>query len=1075
MKKLLSVVTLLCLSALSLMAQGTLKATTFNGVAIEGDKRGVYVGDNLTYNISFTTDEKVKSVTKFTVNGVEEKSVTVTVDAEGKVPVFSYNAATATAGEKNLPIELTYVVTRQKTITETVKEKDPETGEEKDVEKDKVVDEDVTLTASSTIVYTVYSVPDFSSVAISATGGKVKGYTDESFAFTITGLNTSEGFPNGWTYSWKVDGTEKSTTNQLSVSNLAAGSHNVTLSVRNSIGGSTTAGREGSASPLSFTVYSVPDFTGLSASVSPLAHVVSGSFAFTSSNTKENTGDPSGWSYEWKMGDQNSTVKTANFSASTVGTHTATLTATNTITGTTSTRTSTKDVSVTIYADGSLGTVDHPRNAIEGSNIKFTATLNGGKSKHWTSAEATFGGTTKTATSIGNSDATFYFTAPSVSTGNSQSVALTAISAENRPDDVPAGETASINSTGLNESVTIWRTPTANCATCEMGGEYANVVPYGQTHHKADESPTLGVTIAGGVCYDNGAPIFNTQNGWSVDWTVDGNNVKSNTTTFNIVPYKDGLPHTYRAIVKSYVDGTEVYDQSYEWKDIIVWSVPEKPEVEVDAFVGEPAYFSFNFNSGFTGREAGWRFWFRIVGEEQWEEVNNGGYATESPAHASSPNIAKDTDRYEWKAQNYDWNGNPWGEEFSGSVNGKVALTPTLLCSTYPTLSQKANGEFTGEADVYFDNTIRFNLQKSEGIDGKWNILDIKFAFIGTNDVKSSPRFYDLQGVEVNPGDAMLKAIGEVVLDINRNFTINNEGVIRDVLVRGTVTNGTPGAPNEKKIPVNLVFHVWPQLQVTSLTAAPLAVREGDNVALNVDFTECYKNQTSVALSYDYTFGENVRTGVTRNGLELPSWIEPGDQPGTSNMDASVRVHITGPNGQEWAIENAGGAVAKDVASTKVTVYRRPKQPQSVEMFGNGTTGSYYVEMGIGDDALPNYLYYMTDGNEANTKESEHRLFTIPASWNTSALRAATAWTYDNGKTRIYSDYVLRNGAVEVCPLSRIGNFDNRGVDAGEESGIETLTIDTNEQPLYDMTGRRVETTKTGRLYIVGGKKVIGK
>lgn len=1037
-----------------------------NGVP-NGSLVELYANDALSYTANVSGTDSILSIAGFYVDNVLQADVKPELK-DHKVSDFTFSLNTSKVGDNSATVELKYTKATLDHYNYTYSDKDQK------VKSDSTAvykDEEVTLQAVAT--FKTYAVPTFTNLKIVSQGNKQKGFKSDTFELSPDGLNpATNGYPNSWAYEWYVDDALKATTERFSLSaaDLAKGNRRVKLVVKNKINGNDSYMRSNDSNPATFSieVFDNPDFTGLNISSSPVkAHVENAAdrtFSFSSSNSKNTTGDPSGWTYSWTFGGKNYTGASFTSDNLSAGTYEAVLTATNTIQGTDYKQSGTTRYSVTVFTNGSLGTVSCPKNVIEGKVYTIKAKLNGGENGKWTTATATVGSDSRTVTSFYDNEASFNFTAPSLNGAEKGSVTLTNISAENQPDGCP--DKASF-STSRSDLISVWKTPYVKQLSASDG---SNFLTSGVTDVKIESNTRLAVNLEGGVRDGNGSPRFDSTNGWVCRWTIDGETTGSNSDTY-LLTKNDGEAHDYMVTVTSYVDGNVASTTTYSWTKVIIWPTPVEPKVAIEGFEGERAYIYFEQNSGYTGfKAAGWKYKYRKVGTTEW--IGEDKFYNDSPYSVATDSGSSAEDEYEWSAINYWIDGSVWAE-FVGQTKAVVAQQPSLFCPEYSDFKYEKDpvtGEsaFTGIAHVYFDNGINFNLDKIQGLDGLWRVFELRYNQIGTSDFDKAPEFGDLQ-----------KNIGETLIRPNIYNVINNKDSYQDVHIKGTVYNGRINAPNEKKIKVDLTFRVWPKLKVTGLKAEPEAVREGDNVTITAQINDCYLSKENRAtIVYEYIFGENVQKGI-EGSMTLPSWMSAGDTKGIEKIPATTRVHLYSPYGSdEWAILDPIENHPKDesTGSAEVAVYRRPKMIENLEVFGDGKTNTYFISMEDNDDQLDAQGYHYNFSDGSHNFDRDHRWVVVPDDWNAGNLRAATYWDYSSN-IRIYSDYRTMEGKTVRCDLSRIGDLDSRGVDAGSESGVMPVTLDEQhtDKGVYDMTGRRVENLQSGRLYIIGGKKVIGK
>lgn len=1032
MKRLLSLIFIVFTYTIASYAQAELTAVHKTGGAECNGVLASYDSFSIVYTFTIT-DEEATEVKNFTIDGISYESEQPISFAEHRLEFDCDVVPLSKIGVDEHEFRLVY----------TTSHIDEETGE-------LVKGEDKTVTAKAN--YRIYQHPEFKDITISPSA--LKNFADATFTFTLNGLDTEQGYPQGWSYVWILNGVEQQETSErIYSSNLSAGVHNVSVRAINRIGRDVFV--ENSTAPILIQAVSTPSFSAFQVSSTPTAHVQGkgSTFNFSLTNPEEATaGDKDGWSYNWTVSGVSGEKagKSVSFDITSQGAHTVTCTATNTIGGTTFKKESRKTITVNVYPDGSLGNVDYDRNVVENRSNTIKVNLSGGQSGKWISATATINGVSKKA-SISGDVATFTYTSPVVTAPQTITLSMS-VHAENQPDGCP--EKATFDRDDLTYSIKVWKTPSAQ------------KVEHNELDVKEDSNDYLVATLDGGVRSDSD-PAFNTTDGWKCEWRIDDVLQMEFSNRFSL-KNADGKAHRYTLTATSYVSGKQITTQSFEWDAITIWPKPTSAKVSFSGFESEPTYCAYEVMGGYTGlsEKGGWILMVKKVDvDAEFHTITAKNIKKESDQLKMNVNTTSG-EKYEWRMQNLWKDGTFWGDEFGVDEveETEVSLSPSLRIDALPEFeysSASGTPSFKGETDVYYDNGIEFDLNKINGFKGGW-FIDLRYIVDGTTyypSLQTDTKF----------------EIGETLVNLEDWYVRNTTSDIKDVRVTGTVRNGI--GLNTKEIKVDLLFHVWPKLKVTSLQADPVQVREGDPVALTAQINPCYSAADSpIAVVYEYSIPGVKTTEETAATQSIPTVMSAGDVQGTEFVTAMARVHLINPHGGEWTIKS-DNTEAEDKAEVVITVFRKPQMPESIQLFGNGNTGTYYLQMHEDDATLEahKYKYYIADGSSSRSAHSDFRWFIIPSEWNTYNLQAATYWDYDN-KTRVYSDYRLYNGSTAPCTLSRIGNFDNRGVDQGEQSGIAIIpAAPVEDECIYDMTGRRVESLTSGRLYIVGGKKVIGK
>lgn len=1037
MKRLLLLIIIASLNSLVSFAQTELQATYQPDKSKAAEVEGVvctYTDSALVYTVTLT-DEDADKVKSFTIDGKTYDTANLAFTAEHQLQ-FDCNVTTYSTPDVNEH-------TLQLIYTTTVL--DEEKGE-------RVAGDDKTV--ETKVAYTIYSLPDFSAMRIN-TKSLVNFASD--FAFDLSGLQTSLGNPKGWAFVWALDGQKQPEiqTPTYKPATLTPGEHTISLRAINRI--SADLYKEGTCAEVNVKALSNPEFSFTLAS-DPSAHVQDkgSDFTFTVTNPEEgDDSDPKAWTYIWTVdgvaGAKEGTKVT--YSLAQVREYTVTLTATCVAKETTDvSKKKSKTIEVNVFADGSIDTPIYDSNVEEGKISTFVVNLKGGQSGKWSNARAKINGEVCNGTISGNT-VTFSYTAPSVTSGDSQTIEVTEIHAENHPDNCP--DMVTLNLGGLHHSITVWKASTASKTAV------------GDNDVKEDADQELVVVLQGGVCA-GGTPAFDATNGWKCVWRIDGKDQTGNSNRFPL-HFIDGLPHTYSVTVYSYLSGRQVYSQTFSWEGITVWPKPAGAKVNFYGFEGEATYCSYKLTGGYIGIDepGGWLLTVKKVGvDADFYPISDKLLKTLSgDFRMSAVTIAGE--QYEWRMQNLWKDGTHWGPPFGQNdiQTTEVSSAPSLRVENLPEFKYDALAEvptFKGETDVYYDNGINFSLNKLNGFKGGWYI---DLEYIDINGDLHSPQLASNR-----------KEIGETLISFPEIWTTNRGDDVRDIRVTGKVENGM--GSNKKIINVDLTFHVWPKLKVTALNADPVMVREGDPVALTAQINPCYTSASgkSFGIVYEYSMSGYHPAGTPEATQEIAATMTPGVGQATEFVTAQAQVRLIGPRGEEWSIKTPT-TIPEDQAQTVITVFRKPQLPESIQLFGNGNTGTYYLQMEEDDATLEaqKYKYYIADGIDGRGAHSDFRWVIIPSEWSKYNLRAATYWDYD-AHTRVYSDYRLYNGDMAHCDLSRIGNFDNRGVDQGDQSGVIALpAAPAQSEAIYDMTGRRVESLHSGKLYIVGGKKVIGK
>lgn len=1037
MKRLLLLIIIASLNSLVSFAQTELQATYQPDKSKAAEVGGVvstYADCALVYTVTLT-DEDADRVKSFTIDGNTFDTANLTFTADHKLQFDCDVTTYSTPGVSKHTLQLTYTTTVL----------DEENGE-------RVAGDD--KTAETQVAYTIYSPPDFSAMRID-TKSLVNFASD--FTFNVSGLQTSLGNPEGWTLVWALDGQKQPETNTPTYkpATLTPEEHTISLRAINRI--SADLYKEGTCAEVTVKALSDPEFSFTLAS-DPSAHVQDkgSDFTFTVTNPEEgDDSDAKAWTYIWTVDGVAGAMegKQVTYSLAQVRKYTVTLIATCVVKENTDvSKVKRKTIEVNVFADGSIDTPTYDSNVEAGGTSTFVVNLKGGQNGKWTDARAMINGEPRNGTINGNT-ATFSYTAPSVISGDSRTIEVTEIHAENQPDNCP--DKVTLNLEDLHYSITVWKASTVSQTAV------------GDNDIKDDAGQELVVALNGGV-RAGGTPAFDTTNGWKCVWRIDGKDQTGNSDRFPL-HFIDGLPHTYSVTVYSYLSGRQVYSQTFNWEGITVWTKPAGAKVNFYGFEGEATYCSYDLTGGYTGIEerGGWLLKVKKVGVDgDFHTISDKLLKTLS-GDFKMPVITISGEQYEWRMQNFWKDGTPWEPPFGQNdiQTTEVSSAPSLRVENLPEFKYDALAEvptFTGETDVYYDNGINFSLNKLNGFQDRWYI---------------SLDYTDINGVSRPPELASnRKEIGETLISFPDIWTTNRGDDVRDIHVSGQVENGM--GSNKKTINVNLTFHVWPKLKVTALNADPVMVREGDPVALTAQINPCYTSASnkSIGIVYEYSMSGFHPAGTPEATQEIAATMTPGVGQATEFVTAKAQVRLVGRHGEEWSIKTPT-TTPEDQAQAVITVFRKPQLPESIQLFGNGNTGTYYLQMEEDDATLEaqKYKYYIADGVTGHGAHSDFRWVIIPSDWSEYNLRAATYWDYD-AHTRVYSDYRLYNGAMAHCDLSRIGNFDNRGVDQGDQSGVIALpAVPVQSEDIYDMTGRRVERLHSGKLYIVGGKKVIGK
>ncbi len=265
----------------------------------------------------------------------------------------------------------------------------------------------------------------------------------------------------------------------------------------------------------------------------------------------------------------------------------------------------------------------------------------------------------------------------------------------------------------------------------------------------------------------------------------------------------------------------------------------------------------------------------------------------------------------------------------------------------------------------------------------------------------------------------------------------------------------------------------------------PISIREGNRLTLHSDSAKYgYWPSRGDNWLYHWTDkdGKTLFVDNTEGEVTIPI-IHPGENyQATKELRYHLNIKNVGPNKSSWASRNY---------SKSIKVYTRPKTPKKLQMKGNGTSGTFVVTMeNFRDTDLKYYQYYLIFGYTDNAGQ-HHDVHSIKQE-NDGEIRWAmngeipsqyvnnayvyTLWKYPDGEEITSGMRFMRNDKLDDDWDGSTYDRSTRAVLLDEvyvPTAIETATSDMDITPVngvYNAMGQKQTGIKTGQINIVVGK-----
>lgn len=323
--------------------------------------------------------------------------------------------------------------------------------------------------------------------------------------------------------------------------------------------------------------------------------------------------------------------------------------------------------------------------------------------------------------------------------------------------------------------------------------------------------------------------------------------------------------------------------------------------------------------------------------------------------------------------------------------------------------------------------------------------------------------------VKFTPADASDKSL---------TFTSSN-AAIAQIDANGVLTATAVG---EATVTITAVGGAEAELNVTvmdrpvstvAVSVSPLNIREGGKIVLSADEpTGGYAN----GWEWSWMTGNEAISNDIE--AEYTATMAAGDQRATEERDFAFKATDRDPYGNILA--------DIDIATEKVTIYRKPQTPKQMLRKGDGTSHTFIAMAQIDDRKLSEYgyvfVYGYTDANGADHTigatplrycRTSEAIYTDPA----NRFWVYAEWNYEDGSTVTSGLRYLDGGVDEDFDASVFGKHEAKApvrISPDEwittnPSGISINVIGEHDTDIcvYDMQGKVVKhvTVESGAMF----------
>ncbi len=874
------------------------------------------------------------------------------------------------------------------------------------------------------------------------------------------GATLSGGNPQGWNYSWTLDGNSIAG-NELNLNTIPpvnnstqSSKHTYRLTAVNTCASTTTTLTQ----DFEITVWPVANATFNSP-----ARVEWLNGEVVALNVVPAGGDSNAWSYVWEVDGQpvNESTAAFNYVADNTGTtgarRTITVTATNTPLGIDAPFVYKQTYSCTVYPTPSINrpSTDKPV-TYSGTPVRMSIVPLGGLPTGWT-----YTWTKNGAPIAGEASLT---DAP-VNNGTGEATYTYVVKAVNTLDD-------QVNSFEHIFTVTVWPTPSVTFPT-DLPDDLIT-----------GDIITLPLTVNGGD------PAS-----WLIKWSVDGTEVQRGSSPsfdFTAINTNETQPVT-RVITAEIINGPLHIDKAFTSTfshTFTVWPGPTAISV-IDNFQVTCARRSLTLGvNTIGGQTSNWKFeWTKNGSPIAYSEatmpvtfVNNGNTMITDVYTVTSTNTVEGEVRYR-NTETYTINIYPepdtrqgtasweayygsdvtmdvtstggypqgWKYEWSDELPDAASVTYTVPTSSSDSYNKTITLTVTNgyEDVVWAKTTYTYNITC-------WSRGEISSATTLAADYNGNINLTlntNRRGGYVNGWtyewylNGTFQADGQPMLAINETnygeYVENHDWT----LIATNTLNGEVGS----RTTINYTYALWPVIEApTSFEVSQSNVSNGSTIVLNVA-PKAASGGYMYEWSYNWTANGSFIPGnspVITYTAEIPTNSGMAYEDITFGLQLVNKGPFTSPN--YWFDET--------YPEKTVRVYNRPSTPTQLERKGNGTTCTMIALTDLSDAQLTanNYTFVFgytdaqgVDHAMPSTTNRYYRYTSEIFNNSTYDFWVYTRWSYDNGVT-VTSNRRHLNGSVDDYDGSEYGTSGR-----GDSAGFDDIVVD-NDEIYVDARGFKV-------------------
>lgn len=875
------------------------------------------------------------------------------------------------------------------------------------------------------------------------------------------GATLSGGNPQGWNYSWTLDGNsiagnEPNLNTIPPVNNSTQSSkHTYRLTAVNTCASTTTTLTQ----DFEITVWPVA-----SAAFNSPARVEWLNGEVVALNVVPAGGDSNAWTYVWEVDGQavNESTAAFNYVANNTGAtgarRTITVTATNTPQGIDAPFVYKQTYSCTVYPTPSIDrpSIDKPV-TYSGTPVRMSIVPLGGLPTGWTYTWTKNGAPIAGSTSLSD--------AP-VNNGTDRTTYTYVVTAVNTLDD-------QVNSFSESFTVTVWPTPSAMLADNLPDDIISGDVI------------TLPVTVAGGDA-----------SAWNIKWSVDGTVVQnSQSTTFDFTAINTNENGSRNSVVTADItnapDGIDnAFTASYS-HTFVVWPGPTAISL-LDNFQVTCGRRSLTLGvNAIGGQASNWTFaWTKNGSQIAHNEasmpvtfVNNGTTMITEVYTVTSTNTVEGEVRYQ-NTETYTVNIYPEPSTQQGIASMEAYYDSNVTMDVVPTGGYPQGWKYEWSDDLPDAASVTYNVPTSSS-DSYNKTITLTVTNGYENVVWSQTTYtYDItcwsrgeitsattldanyngninltlntnrRGGYVNGWTYEWYLNGELQADGQPSLAINetnyDETVANHnwVLVATNTLNGETGSRTE----IPYTYALWPVIETpTTFDVSQANVSNGSTIVLSVA-----PQAASGGYMYQWNYEWTANGSPVNNNnpvVTVTAAISDNNSMAYGDIVYGLRLTNPAPDGGFW--------FDRTYTERTVRVYNRPETPTQLERKGNGTTCTMIALTALTDAQLTAYNYTFVFGytdalgvdHEMPTTTNRYYRYTSDIFNNQSNdFWVYTRWSYDNGVT-VTSNRRHLNGSVDDYDGS---SYETSG--RGDSAGSDNIIVDDDD--IYvDARGFKVNLT----------------